>query len=58
MFPAGIDFVEQSLCVYVDCWLPVWGESTGQPSSEGDSLYCDGASVGYSPDCASAQPPP
>lgn len=49
------------LCVCVrvraDIRVSVWSESTRQPTSQGDSLHCDGPPVGHSPDGAPSQPP-
>ena len=37
------------MCNTLDCWLSVWSESTWQSTSEGDTLYCHGTTVGYPP---------
>ena len=41
-----------------DIWLPVWSESSRQPTGEGDTLCGDGPTVGHPPDCAPAQHAP
>lgn len=43
-------------CVVVDCGLPLRYQPTRQPPGEGDSMYCDGTTVGHTSDRPPAQP--